>query len=179
MGQSGLRGLCVGMAMWPEPYMLGRPPAVCSLPPVPAGLTTTPKGQGRGIDRGWWVYWVGAECLWSFPKMERETGVGGAEPGAAALGGGTSPAPADRVLAPLHHLEADSLCPICRGTPRAAPPLLHPSWDVLCCQGGDGRPRGALGAEPPLRGLPVPLCTCHEAFLPPVQPATRRALELR
>lgn len=49
----------------------------CVLPATcPCCLTTSPKGQGRGIDRGWWVYWVGAECLWSFPKMERETGVG-------------------------------------------------------------------------------------------------------
>lgn len=45
--------------------------------------------------------------------------------------------------------------------PRSQPrPLLHTSWDVLCCQGGNGKPRrpqqGSGGRDPLLQGRPCP-----------------------
>lgn len=51
MGQSELRGSHVGVAMWPELCVLGRPPAVCSLPPVPHPCRSekvSPEGSGMG-----------------------------------------------------------------------------------------------------------------------------------
>lgn len=165
MGESGLKGSRVSVAR----AVPAREAPSCLLP-VPA---TTPLWVGKGVPRrvrdgaligGDGCTGLATEFLWSFPKMDREAGVG-APSLEQVLPWVVVPRPpsADRFLVPLHRLEVDSLCLPCRGAlrPAQSPTLCCTPAGVSCVvreeAGGHGGLSGALGAGAPCcRAAPAP-----------------------